>query len=98
MHKVLRKTLACFVANLLLVSSLALAQNSSEKTRPRRAETQTQTATPSSSQEANVEPLIRIGLSTDARSVSITTRGRLMYALSETGQAESLQFARVRLE
>ncbi|OLE54495.1 MAG: hypothetical protein AUG51_07865 [Acidobacteria bacterium 13_1_20CM_3_53_8] len=100
MPKVFRKTLACFVAILLFVSSFALAQNSSDQTRPRRAETQTQTATPSSSQipDASAEPLIRIGLSTDARSVSITTSGRLMYALSETAQPEPLQIARVRLE
>jgi len=100
MQKVLRKTLACFVASLLFVSSLALAQNPTEQTRPRRIETPSQSASPSSSQitEASAEPLIRIGLSTDARSVSITTSGRLMYALSETAQPEPLQIARVRVE
>jgi stage II sporulation protein D len=94
------KTIALLIAHALVASSLAFAQDASQ-TRPRRAQApQPSAASPIITETTRLtsEPLIRIGLATDARSVTISSSGRLLNA-SEPGQPPTpLTTARVRLE
>ena len=97
------------LACALLFTPFALRAQDGARTRPRRVgtpapEVQTpevrtqeqsipQVETPPARLEA--EPLIRIGLSTNARSVTVSTTGRLRVEGAETNQPE---LARVRVE
>jgi stage II sporulation protein D len=92
------------LACALLCTPFALRAQEGTRTRPRRVNTpapevQTQEQTisevepPAARLEA--EPSIRIGLSTNARSVTVSTTGRLRVEGAETNQPE---LARVRVE
>jgi stage II sporulation protein D len=97
------KTIALLIAHALVASSVAFAQEASQ-TRPRRA--QAPQPTPSSAAAPVIdetkrlegEPLIRIGLATDARSVTISTSGQLLSATEPNALPTPLAVARVRLE
>src|SRR5947209_14174358 len=92
------KIIALIIAHTLLASTFIRAQDASQ-TRPRRTQSQ-----PTSSQTAGDikrlagEPTIRIGLSTDARSVTISTNGSQLSATEPNGGQLPLSVARVRLE
>lgn len=104
------KIIAILVAPALLVSSLAFAQDgASQQTRPRRAQgTSERTSAPTNTTPAPVvvatarlsaEPIIRIGLATDARSVNISTNGRQLQATQENAVAATpISATRVRIE
>jgi stage II sporulation protein D len=95
------RTIVFLLAHALAASPFALAQDASQ-TRPRRA--QSPPAQPASAPVINEtarlegEPLIRIGLATDARSVTISTTGRLLSATEPNQPPAPLSVARVRLE
>jgi stage II sporulation protein D len=103
MHSSLKsKTIALLIAHALLASTLVRAQDGSQ-TRPRRAQTPQQPNTQtrqieSETTKLQAEPLIRIGLSTDARSVTISTNGASLNATEPSGQTLPLTVARVRVE
>lgn len=97
------QALGLIIAHALAVNSfVCLAQDASQQTRPRRI--QTVPASPSTSSDMNAtarlaaEPPIRIGLTTAARSVTISTSGRLLNASDESATPVPLAAARVRLE
>ncbi|HEU4593716.1 MAG TPA: hypothetical protein VFS10_01015, partial [Pyrinomonadaceae bacterium] len=102
-----RLFLAPALACAILCPSLALrAQQDGPRTRPRRVtatpapevqtpeqtDSQTETNTP----RLSAEPLIRIGLSTGARSVTVSTTGRLLRV--DGAEVNQLELARVRIE
>jgi stage II sporulation protein D len=96
------KTISLLVAHALVASSLAFAQDASQ-TRPRRAQAPPQPVSSSTqiiTETARLEgePLIRIGLVTDARSVTISSGGRLLNATETNQPPLPLAVARVRLE
>jgi stage II sporulation protein D len=105
MHRSLwSKTISLLLAHTLALSTLSLAQDASQ-TRPRRTQTPAQPTRNGSSSPVEIEttrltsePLIRIGLATDARSASISTNGRLLNATEPTASPIPLTVARVRLE
>ncbi|MBC7912207.1 MAG: SpoIID/LytB domain-containing protein, partial [Pyrinomonadaceae bacterium] len=88
----------------LVATSLVIAQDSSQQTRPRRApETRQPAANEISAPAIEVaqltgEPTVRIGLSTSARSVAISTGGQLLSTTSSNAQPTPLGVARVRIE
>ncbi|HEX8491524.1 MAG TPA: SpoIID/LytB domain-containing protein [Pyrinomonadaceae bacterium] len=94
------KAITLVVAHALVASTLA--QDASQQTRPRR----TQTITPPTSSAPVIasqtrlasDPVVRIGLTTSARSVNISTNGRLLNASDESAPLVPLNVARVRLE
>lgn len=96
------RIIALLIAEALLAPTFAHAQDGSQ-TRPRRAQT---TGQPSSSSTPNEpgasrlqsEPIIRIGLSTDARAVTISTSGASLMATEPGGQTMPLTVARLRVE
>jgi stage II sporulation protein D len=95
------KLLTLVVAHALVASTLA--QDASQQTRPRRAQSSTQQPASPAPVEAvttrlSAEPIVRIGLSTSARSVTISTNGQLMNASDANAPAVPLSTARVRLE
>lgn len=90
------KTIALLITCTLFASTLAHAQDASQ-TRPRRAQPTSQ-QTASNIERLTGEPTIRIGLSTDARSVSISTNGSQLNAIEPGGNQLPLSVARVRLE
>ncbi|MCA1564799.1 MAG: SpoIID/LytB domain-containing protein [Acidobacteria bacterium] len=104
----LTKFIALSVAFALLAQSFALAQG--EQTRPRRVGTDATDAPPVQPARDDVvvvkrldaEPSIRIGLSTSARSVTISTSGQELTLLQmqpgETSAPAALTVARVRIE
>jgi stage II sporulation protein D len=103
----LTKFIALSVAFALLAQSFALAQG--EQTRPRRVGTDATPAPPVQPARAefavkrlDAEPSIRIGLSTSARSVTISTSGQELTLLQmqpgETNAPAALHVARVRVE
>jgi stage II sporulation protein D len=107
------KLIASVVAFALLVQSFqsfALAQGDATQTRPRRVQTETPTAPqplPPARDEVIVkrleaEPTIRIGLSTSARSVTISTSSQTLNVLQtqpgETSAPAALAVSRVRIE
>jgi stage II sporulation protein D len=102
------KLIVFLVAPALLVSSVVFAQEEedagSPQTRPRRAQgtstqTQTTTSAPPGTTRLTAEPIIRIGLTTDARSVSISTTGRQLHATEQNAAAPTqLAATRVRIE
>ena len=103
------KFIALSVAFALLIQSFALAQADSSQTRPRRVhqEAQSVTSAPTPrtdfpSKRLDAEPSLRIGLSTNARSVTISTTGQSLSVLQEQpgeiSAPASLPVARVRIE
>ncbi len=96
------KTIALSIAHALVASSLAFAQDATQ-TRPRRTQAPPQPATSSApivneTTRLTSEPLIRIGLATEARSVTISSGGRLLNATEPNQPPTPLAVARVRLE
>jgi stage II sporulation protein D len=96
------KAIALLIAHALVASSLAFAQDATQ-TRPRRTQTTPQApASPApiitEAARSAGEPLIRIGLATDVRSVNISTSGRLLSATEPNQPPTPLEVARVRLE
>jgi stage II sporulation protein D len=103
------RIVSLLIANALAFSSLALAQDSTQ-TRPRRTQApsssppaqpaRTGSSAPIEIGQAQLaaEPQIRIGLTTDARSATISTNGRLLNATEPNAPPTPLSVARVRLE
>lgn len=97
------KTIALSIAHALVASSLAFAQDASQ-TRPRRAQSPPpQPATTlapivAETERLESEPLIRIGLATDARSVTISSAGKLLNTTGSNQTPTPLAVSRVRLE
>jgi stage II sporulation protein D len=101
------KALTLLVAHAIVTQALvasALAQDASQATRPRRAQTTTATQ-PETYAPAEplapgmtTDPLMRIGLTTTARSVNISTNGRLLNASEVNASPVALSTQRVRLE
>jgi stage II sporulation protein D len=95
------KIMALLIATALLTPSLVFAQDA---TRPRRAQDEslrsssTVPAASFSTMQVGPEPTVRIGLATDARSVTISTTSRLMNASDENAPPVPLAVARVRVE
>lgn len=98
-----------FIALLIacaIVATSTLAQTPSQQTRPRRAQdgaTPSSSTAPAQSQVSitrlSAEPVMRIGLATDQRSVNISTSGRLVSVTDENATARTpLTVSRVRLE
>jgi stage II sporulation protein D len=95
---------------LLVSSSFTLSAQDSRQTvtRPRRATTsEWPTATPGDTTDAEAEaetarvkgePSVRIGLAVDARSVTVSTNGRLLNATETGTQPAPFEVARVRIE
>ena len=80
-------------------------------TRPRRATTETWPATPTPDASINTlgddadqtprittEPLVRIGLAVNARSVTVSTTGKLLDASASASEPVPFEVARVRIE
>jgi stage II sporulation protein D len=100
---------ATLVSCALLLPHLALrAQDAGQSvTRPRRATNETWPTTPpdqfpnpdveTTTTRITSEPLIRVGLVTSARSVTVSTSGHLLNA-TDPGQPVPLEVARVRIE
>jgi stage II sporulation protein D len=100
------KLLTVVLAHVLILAPLARAQ----ETRPRRAGQQQYPATETNVEPVAIdaptgrldsEPLIRIGLATGARSVTISTTGETLVATTETNASQQptpLGVARVRVE
>ena len=88
----------------MITPSFLLAQESSQQTRPRRATEARQTPPVESGPRMieltsqTAEPTVRIGLSTSARSVAISTSGQLLSTTSLNTLPTPLKFARVRVE
>lgn len=105
MHRSLwSKTISLLLAHALALSTLSFGQDASQ-TRPRRTQTSPQPTRSGSSAPVETEttrlttePVIRIGLATDARSTSISTNGRLLNATEPNASPIPLAVARVRLE
>lgn len=94
------KTVALVLAQALCASSLAFAQDNSQ-TRPRRAQTPPADSSATLIKEAartEGEPLIRIGLATDVRAVTVSSSGRLLNATETNQPPLPLAVSRVRLE
>ncbi len=91
------KAIALLLAHALLASSsAAFAQEGPAQTRPRRV--QAEPTPPAEISRLDAEPLVRIGLATDARSVTISSGGRLLTATAPGTPPAPLAVARVRLE
>ena len=92
--------LLCAILLSHLVAPLA-QEPQTEYTRPRRAATAPSEPQASNEREASRlshEPFVRIGLMTDARSVTITTEGRLLSAQGANETPAPLEVSRVRIE
>jgi stage II sporulation protein D len=102
---------ATLLAVALLTPTLApLAQDSREPaTRPRRATQQDAWPTPTpdtitlpevepAATTVKSEPLVRVGLASNARSVTVSTDGRLLDATDADSQPVPFEVARVRVE
>lgn len=103
------KGIALLLIHSLIFSTFALAQDDVQQTRPRRVgvpATPQAEATPtdeifrveSSLAELAGEPTIRVGLATDARSVTISSAGTLLQTADINAAPEPLSVARVRIE
>src|SRR4051812_2353870 len=102
---------ATLLASALVSPTLRpLAQDSRQVTRPRRA-TQAEawpTPTPDDAvtlptiephaTEIKSEPLVRVGLATNARSVTVSTNGRLLNASDASAAPIPFEVARIRVE
>jgi stage II sporulation protein D len=96
------KIVALIIAYALICPMLSLAQGGQE-TRPRRTQSSaepvaTTAPAPQTTARLSNEPSVRIGLATNARSVTISTTGRLMKMEGEAASPEALTVARVRIE
>jgi stage II sporulation protein D len=100
-----RLLLAPALACALLCPPLAPVAQDGARTRPRRVSAppselpppeQTNSETEKPAPRLDAEPFIRIGLSTNARSVTVSTTGRLLRV--DGAGAERLELARVRVE
>jgi stage II sporulation protein D len=105
----LTKFIALSIVFALLAHSFALAQGDAVQTRPRRVQADAPVAPPLQParddfvfKRLDAEPSIRIGLSTSARSVTISTNGQGLTVLpaqgGETNAPLALSVARVRIE
>ncbi|HEX8636394.1 MAG TPA: SpoIID/LytB domain-containing protein [Pyrinomonadaceae bacterium] len=105
----LTRLIALSVAFALLAQAFALAQEEGGQTRPRRVGSEATAAPPIQPARDDVvvrrldaEPSIRIGLSTSARSVTISTSGQSLSVLQmqpgETAAPAALAVSRVRIE
>jgi stage II sporulation protein D len=103
------KLIALSVVFALLAQSFALAQDNAGQTRPRRVQQETPPAPPVQTPRSDLaltrldaEPQIRIGLSTSARSVTISTSSQTLSVLQtqpgETPAPAALAVSRVRVE
>ncbi|HKP72236.1 MAG TPA: SpoIID/LytB domain-containing protein, partial [Pyrinomonadaceae bacterium] len=103
------KIVALSVALALLAQPAAFAQSVQTQTRPRRVQAETwpdattQPAPPAVAlTRLEAEPTVRIGLSTSARSVTISTAGKALSVLAsqpgETPAPTALAVSRVRIE
>jgi len=107
------RVLSLLIIYALMLSSTATAQElpQPQQTRPRRSSSveQTPTTAPPTREQATPviatttrltnEPLLRIGLATQARSVTISTATkRLIKETNESATPETLNVARVRIE
>ena len=100
------KTLTLLIANSLVLSPLMFAQAVPEQqTRPRRVHTISSSDPPAPPEFNEIkttrlsgEPTLRIGLATNARSVTISTTGRLLNATDTKAPPTPLTVARVRIE
>jgi stage II sporulation protein D len=95
------KALTLLVVHVLVATSLA--QDATQQTRPRRTQTNAQQPSAPASDETiatrlSAEPTVRIGLITSARSVIISTSGRLLNASDTNAAPVALAAPRVRLE
>ncbi|HKR02389.1 MAG TPA: SpoIID/LytB domain-containing protein [Pyrinomonadaceae bacterium] len=92
------KSIALLLALALVASSSAFAQDNSQ-TRPRRTQA-TPPPAPAQSEASRLagEPLIRIGLATEERSVTISTGGSTLTMSEPNRPPVQLAVARVRLE
>src|SRR5215210_1465241 len=102
-------TAALLTCALVSPTLILNAQEGRPATRPRRATTQ-EWPTTSTSEPITVpdiepevvkltkEPVIRIGLATGARSVTVSTTGNVLNATDLTEQPLPLELARVRIE
>ncbi|HEX8423765.1 MAG TPA: SPOR domain-containing protein, partial [Pyrinomonadaceae bacterium] len=97
------------VAFALLAQPVALAQDAAGQTRPRRVQQETPPVSPIQPTNTDIavtrldaEPSIRIGLSTGARSVTISTNGQSLTVIrtqpGETTAPAALAVSRVRIE
>jgi stage II sporulation protein D len=105
----LTKLIALSIVFALLAPSFAPAQGEAAQTRPRRVQPDAPAAPPLQParddfafKRLDAEPAIRIGLSTSARSVTISTNGQGLSVLpaqgGETHAPVALSVARVRIE
>lgn len=100
------KVPALIIAHALFVQTFALAQQSPRQaTRPRRTQSGSEAwpATPSDPTGAETtrlteEPVIRIGLATDARTVAISSAGHLLNVTGVDATPSPLAANRVRIE
>jgi stage II sporulation protein D len=94
------KAIAATLAHAILASSFAAFAQDASQTRPRRVQAPAQPATPARAEVTRLsnEPLIRIGLATDARSVTVSSSGRLLGMTEPGAPPAPLAVARVRLE
>jgi SpoIID/LytB domain len=99
-----RALISLLLALVFITSTLTFAQDSTQQTRPRRAPEKNQPARVESSvptievARLTGEPTIRIGLSTEARAVTISTSGQLLSTTSLNEPPSPLNVARVRIE
>jgi stage II sporulation protein D len=108
-----RKIIAPVLACALLCSPFALRAQDGPRTRPRRVNNPApETTAPEITLDAprlaagetptvrrlSAEPSIRIGLATDARSVTVSTTGRLLRIEGAGEESNRLELARVRIE
>lgn len=92
------------VAIALIAPTFLIAQEPAPQTRPRRATENTQPASVDTNERliditrTTGEPSVRIGLSTNSRSVAISTSGQLFSTTNPNTQPAPLNVARVRVE
>ena len=99
-----KSSLTLLLAFALIAPAFAFAQDATHQVRPRRA-AETNPPAPArandrivEAQQLTGEPLVRIGLSTNSGSVSISTNGQLFSSNSLDAQPAPLNLARVRVE
>jgi len=92
------KTFAVLLILALTLSSLP--GSAQEHTRPRRASPPppSEEEAPAEQERLTGEPLVRIGLATGARAVTISTTGRLLASTAPEAEPTPLELARVRVE
>jgi stage II sporulation protein D len=102
-------TATLLVSALVSPTLKPLAQDSQQVTRPRRAtqadawptptpETITLPTIEPPATNIKSEPLVRVGLATNARSVTVSTNGRLLNATDASAEPVPFEVARVRIE